>query len=197
MLVCLPGIGLVGSMVGELFMESASQITPILELYPNSLLYVSVTSRDGLISIPKITINKINMNEIGGLMIIRGSSQPTTQVSQYELAKKLIEIAEGFKTKLIIGVGGYAIPRVGTRRRIYLSSTDWRISMTGASLGFLPLKGTVIGAAGLVPGLASLHAMNGACILAETNGESPDLIAAKAARSSITEFLKKYFAEPF
>lgn len=67
--------------------------------------------------------------------------------------------------------------------------------MLGASLGFLPLRGTVVGAAGLIPGLASLHGLDSACILVETNGESPDLAAAKTAQSGVLSFLKKYFSE--
>ncbi|MEM3026453.1 MAG: hypothetical protein QXP19_02955, partial [Thermoproteota archaeon] len=63
MLICLPGIGLVGSLTGELLMESAAENIPLLELYPESLLYVSVTSREGLITPPKITVNKIRTGE--------------------------------------------------------------------------------------------------------------------------------------
>lgn len=195
MLICLPGIGLVGSLTGELLMESAVENTPILELYPESLLYVSVTSREGLITPPKITVNKIRTEEFKGVIIVRGASQPTTQFSQYELARRLVEVAEESGVRIVIGVGGYAITRVGEKRKIYISSTNWRISMLGASLGFLPLRGTVVGAAGLIPGLASLHGLDSACILVETNGESPDLAAAKTARSSILSFLKKYFSE--
>lgn len=195
MLICLPGIGLVGSLTGELLMESAVENIPILELYPESLLYVSVTSREGLITPPKITINKISTGEFKGITIVRGVSQPTTQFNQYELARRLIEVAEESGIRIIIGIGGYAITRVGEKRRVYISSTNWRISMLGASLGFLPLRGTVVGAAGLIPGLASLHGFDSACILIETNGESPDLAAAKTAQNSVISFLKKYFSK--
>jgi proteasome assembly chaperone (PAC2) family protein len=196
MLVCLPGIGLVGSLTGELFIESASENFSLLELYPESLLYVSAASKEGLISPPKITVNKIHIRELGNLMIVRGSSQPTTQINQYELAEKLVEVAENSGVKLVIGIGGYAVTQVGEKRKTYLSSSDWRVSIIGASVGFLPLRGTVVGAAGLVPGLASLHGLSSACILVETGGESPDLIAAKTAYNNITAFLKKYFTEP-
>lgn len=196
MLVCLPGIGLVGSLTGELFIESASEKASLLELYPESLLYVSASSKEGLISPSKITVNKIRVNEVGDLMIVRGSSQPTTQSNQYELAEKLVEVAENFKVKLVIGIGGYAVTQVSDKRKTYISSSDWRASVIGASVGFLPLRGTVVGAAGLVPGLASLHGLNSACILVETSSESPDLIAAKTAYNNMMVFLKKYFTEP-
>lgn len=195
MLICLPGIGLVGSLTGEFFVESASENTPLLELYPESLLYVSAASKEGLISPPKITVNKIHVRELGDLMIVRGSSQPTTQINQYELAEKLVEVAENFGVKLVIGIGGYAVTQIGEKRKTYLSSSDWRVSIIGASAGFLPLRGTVVGAAGLVPGLAGLHSLNSACILVETSGESPDLIAARTAYNNIMVFLKKYFTE--
>lgn len=196
MLVCLPGIGLVGSLTGEFFIESASEKAPLLELYPESLLYVSASSKEGLISPPKITVNKISVSEVGDLMIVRGSSQPTTQRNQYELAEKLVEVAKNFRVKIVIGIGGYAVTQIGDKRKTYISSSDWKVSIIGASVGFLPLRGTIVGAAGLVPGLASLHGLNSACILVETGGESPDLIAAKTAYSNIMGFLKKYFTEP-
>ncbi|MCS7139033.1 MAG: PAC2 family protein [Crenarchaeota archaeon] len=192
MIICLPGIGLVGSLTGELFIESASEKNTLLELYPESLLYVSVASRDGLMALPKISVNNITVKDLGSLLIVKGTSQPTTPINQYELAEILVETAEKYGTKIIIGVGGYAIPHVGDKRRVYLSSSDWRASMIGASLGFLPLKGTVVGAAGLVPGLAGLHGLNSACILIETRGEGADLTAAKTAHNSIKDFLKKY-----
>jgi proteasome assembly chaperone (PAC2) family protein len=195
MIVCLPGIGLVGSLTGELLTESAFENTPVVEFYPESLLYVSVASKEGLIALPKISVNKVRLRETGDLLIVRGTSQPTTQINQYELAENLVETAEKHGVKIVIGVGGYAIPHVGDKRKVYLSSSDWRASMIGASLGFLPLKGTVVGAAGLVPGLASLHGLNSACILVETRGEGADLTAAQTAYSSIKNFLKKYLKE--
>ncbi|MEM2929406.1 MAG: PAC2 family protein [Thermoproteota archaeon] len=195
MLVCLPGIGLVGSLTGELLMESAAENIPLLELYPESLLYVSVTSREGLITPPKITVSKIRVGELKGIIVVRGASQPANQTGQYELARKLVEIAEDSGLRVVIGIGGYAIARVGEKRRIYVSSTNWKVSLLGASLGFLPLRGTVVGAAGLIPGLASLHGLDSACILVETGGESPDLTAAKTAYSGVLSFLKKYFSE--
>ncbi|MGB9716822.1 MAG: PAC2 family protein [Thermoproteota archaeon] len=195
MLICLPGIGLVGSLTGELFIESATENIPLRELYPEPLLYVSVTSREGLITPPKITVNGIRTGELKGVIIVRGVSQPTNQFSQYELARRLVDVAEASGVRIIIGIGGYAITRVGEKRRVYISSTSWRISMLGASLGFLPLRGTVVGAAGLIPGLASLHGLDSACILVETNGESPDLAAAKTAHNSVLSFFKKYFSE--
>jgi len=195
MLICLPGIGLVGSLTGELFIESATENIPLRELYPEPLLYVSVTSREGLITPPKITVSRIRTGELKGVIVVRGVSQPTNQFSQYELARRLVDVAEASGVRIIIGIGGYAITRVGEKRRVYVSSTSWRISMLGASLGFLPLRGTVVGAAGLIPGLASLHGLDSACILVETNGESPDLAAAKTAHNSVLSFLKKYFSE--
>lgn len=194
MLVCLPGIGLVGSLTGELFMESAVENTPLLELYPESLLYVSVTSREGLITPPKITVSRIRTGDLNRIIVVRGASQPTSQFGQYELARRLVEVAEDSGVRIIIGIGGYAITRVDEKRRVYVSSTSWRISMLGASLGFLPLRGTVVGAAGIIPGLASLHGFDNACILVETSGESPDLAAARTAYNSVLGFLKKYFS---
>lgn len=195
MLICLPGIGLVGSLTGELLLESAAESIPLLELYPESLLYVSVTSREGLIAPPKITVSRIRTGELNGVIVVRGASQPTTQSGQYELARRLVEVAEDSGVRIITGIGGYAITRVGEKRRVYISSTNWRISILGASLGFLPLRGTVVGAAGLIPGLASLHGLDSACMLVETSGESPDLAAAKTAYNSVLSFLKKYFSE--
>lgn len=195
LLVCLPGIGLVGSLTGELLMESAVENIPLLELYPESLLYVSVTSREGLIIPPKITISRIRTDDFDGILVVKGAFQPANQFGQYELAKRLIEIAENSGVRIVIGVGGYAIPQVGEKRRIYVSSTSWKILMLGASLGFLPLRGTVVGAAGLIPGLASLHGFDNMCILVETIGETPDLTAAKTAYNGVLSFLKKYFSK--
>jgi proteasome assembly chaperone (PAC2) family protein len=195
MMICLPGIGLVGSLTGELFSESASEKVSLLDLYPESLFYVSVASKEGLIALPKITVNKIHLPELGDLLIVRGSSQPTTQINQYELAENLLRVAEKYRVKIVIGIGGYAIPEVSDKRKVYFSSSDWRASMIGASLGFLPLRGTVVGAAGLVPGIASLHGLIGACVLVETKGESADLIAAKTAYNHVKIFLRKYLKE--
>jgi len=195
MMICLPGIGLVGSLTGELFSQSAFENTPLLELYPESLLYMSVASKDGLITLPKISVNMVRLKNLGDILIVKGTSQPTNQVNQYELAENLVEMAEKHGVKIVIGVGGYAIPHVEDKRRVYLSSSDWRASMIGASLGFLPLRGTVVGAAGLVPGLAGLHGLNSACILVETRGEGADLIAAQTAYNNIKNFIEKYLGE--
>ncbi|MGQ9479216.1 MAG: PAC2 family protein, partial [Thermoproteota archaeon] len=184
-------IGLVGSLTGTLFIELASESSIVSEFYPESLLYVSITSREGLIRIPKILITRVSIKEIGDVLVVRGSSQPTTQINQYDLAKEIVDIAENLKVKLIVGIGGYAISHVDEKRRIYISSSNWQITMIGASLGFLPLSGTVVGAAGLIPGVASLRGLKGVCILVETSGESPDLTAAKIAYNGVLTFLKK------
>ncbi|MEX2721627.1 MAG: PAC2 family protein, partial [Candidatus Wukongarchaeota archaeon] len=114
-------------------------------------------------------------------LVITGDAQCQTVEGQYELSKKIIELAQKYNVKEIWTLGGFAIGIPLTRKpRVFTTTTNNELlKRVLEEENTRVTGGPVVGANGLVLGVGKLYGMDGGCLLGETPGFMPDPIASK------------------
>ncbi|MEM1659568.1 MAG: PAC2 family protein [Candidatus Bathyarchaeia archaeon] len=186
----LPGIGNVGRIATNLLMKFYGA-KPFAELYaPYFPDYVSVSS-DGICRLPKYEFYAASSNE-HDLIILTGDTQPSFDdvVAHYEICSAILDFVEKFGCRFIITLGGVASK--GEENRIYVAATSPTLATDFMKRGATVYsKGRIVGAAGLLLGLAKERGIDGLCILAATSGFEAD----RGAGFSVFKFLIKILGD--
>lgn len=188
----LPGIGLIGQVVGR-YMVGELKAKKVANLVsPHFPHQVFMTRRGG------VRIIKNSFYIVRGkkrdLLILLGDIQAMSSPGQYEVAGKIIDYCKQLGVKEIITVGGYSTGQIAEKRNIHgvATSPELRKKFKRHKVIFGEAKGSIVGAAGLLPALAKINGLNGACIMGETHGSYVDTQAAK----QIVILLSKYLGIP-
>jgi len=184
----LPGLGMVGRIATRYLIKKLNA-KKLAELYsPHFPYYVLVNSKG---SVRLLRGNfyfwKNNTGE-NDLIFLTGDSQAQTIEGQYEVSSCILDFASKLNTKLIITVGGYR-KEVKNKPKVIAVSTNPEVlkkalqaeALTGSS------GNPIVGAAGLLLGLAKFKDIDALCLLGETRGYLPDPLAAK----SVLEVLQR------
>ncbi len=188
----LPGIGLIGQVVGRYMVEQlkAKKIANLVS--PHFPHQVFMTRRGGL----RIIKNSFYLvkGKKRDLVILLGDIQAMSSPGQYEVAGKVVDYCKELGVKELITVGGYSTGQVAEKRNIYGVATSDTLRKRFARRGviFGEAKGSIVGAAGLLPAIGKINGVDGACIMGETHGSYVDTEAAK----EIVILLSKYLGMP-
>lgn len=188
----LPGIGNVARLSVDYLIDKLRAVK-FLEVYsdvfPNS---VTVTE-DSLIKM--FTID-FYLARIKGRSIIlaSGDVQPTSDAESYALCNKIVSLAKSWGVREVITIGGIGLPEVPDRVRVHavLNDASLKKVLNGLHIvmdGCDTVK-IVIGAAGLLLGVAKLGGINGFSLLAETLSR-PQHVGVKEARQ-VLKVLSNY-----
>lgn len=189
LLVGLPGIGLIGQVVGR-YMVKELKAKKIANLYsPHFPHQVFMTKKGGM------RLIKNSFYHFKGkkrdLIVLVGDVQALSSQGQYEVAGAILDYAKKLKIKQIITIGGYSTGKISEKRRIFCVSTDEslrkELKKQGAIFG--EAKGSIVGAAGIIPGLCRLEKMQGACLMGETHGGYVDTPAAREIVKMLSSYL--------
>ncbi len=177
----LPGLGMVGKITVKYLIKQL-KAKKFAELYsPHFAYYVLVNDKGSI----KLLNNEFYYwkNDAGGcdLILLTGDSQAQTIEGQYEVADSIIELASKKNVSMLITVGGYRRDVVDTPQ-VLASATSPEALKKALEAGSLinPPGNPVVGAAGLLLGLAKFKGIEGVCLLGETPGYIPDPKAAKS-----------------
>ncbi|MCX8170616.1 MAG: proteasome assembly chaperone family protein [Candidatus Bathyarchaeota archaeon] len=186
----LPGLGMVGKITVKYLIKQL-KARKFAELYsPHFAHYVLVDSK-GSISLLKNEFyywrNEAGEND---LILLTGDSQAHTVEGQYEVADAILEFAIRKNTKIVITVGGYRKDVTGTPQ-VFASATNPEALKKALDAGSVssPPGSPIVGAAGLLLGLAKFRNVDGICLLGETPGYIPDPRAAKSVLTVIIRML--------
>ncbi|MEA2037398.1 MAG: PAC2 family protein [Nanoarchaeota archaeon] len=179
----LPGIGNVGKVaidfiVDELGAKKIYEITS--HTFPNSVF----VNEKNLVELPKIEIfyKKCKDND---LLLMGGDVQPIDEISSYDFAEKILDIAESFKAKQIITLGGIGLAEIPKTPKLYCTGNCKQIIKKYKSRGvndqLYGIVGPIVGVSGLLLGLATRRNINSVSLLAETYGH-PMYLGVKGAR---------------
>ncbi|MEM2463117.1 MAG: PAC2 family protein [Candidatus Bathyarchaeia archaeon] len=182
----LPGFGNVGKIAAHLLIKFCGA-KPFAEMYaPFFPDYVSVDS-DGVCRLPKYEFYAAPM-EKNDFIIMTGDAQPSFEdvVAHYELCGEVLDFITRRGCDFIITLGG--IPSVEDAGRVYVAATSPRLAVEFMEKGaVLYAKGRVVGATGLMLGMAKEHNLEGVCLLGATTGFRAD----RGAGFSVFKFLMK------
>lgn len=190
----LPGYGQVGRLVAEHLVKELKG-KKFAELYSAHFPPQVMIKQDGMVDM--ITNNFFAINGKGrDVIVVVGEAQAATVTGQYEVCNKILDVAEEFKVKDIITIGGYATGRLMKEPKVFGAATGKEVIKEFEKLGVgfqsAPgeIRGGIVGITGLLVGLSQLRSINAVCLMGETPGH-PLLIDAKAAEA-VMEILQKY-----
>ena len=117
------------------------------------------------------------------LLLFSANEQPYSPEGQYELADRVLDLAEKFRVRRVITMGGMATEKFADQPKVYVGGTEADLVKELEGYGAVKLAGGAItGTNGLIFGLAKPRKIPAICLLAETPGYlSLDANASKAA----------------
>ncbi len=178
-IAAVPGVGNVGKLVIDTLNEQhestliARLIHP--DLPPHSVL------EDGLLVPPHLSIHSVQMaNSKSPIITITGNGQPMTPRGQHEMAETILQLAEDSKTPMVIVLAGLSAKPGEEHIHLTCSSKDVQSSLNerGISVSTEQPSGGMLGLAGLLVSLSTLHRVSSAAYSAESIGTSIDVVTA-------------------
>ncbi len=189
MVTGLPGIGLVGQVAAK-YMIKKMKGEKIAEIYSPHFPHQVLMNKKGGMRLLKNTVYQVKAKK-RDLLVVIGDVQAVSSVGQYEVADALLDYVQKLGVKLVITIGGYSTGKVEKSRRIFGSANNKRLKREYEKKGvvFGETRGSIVGVAGLLPGLAKLRKLDGICIMGETHGSYVDHTSAKNVVEKLAELL--------
>lgn len=182
----LPGFGNVGKIAAYLLVKFCGAKS-FAELYsPSFPDYVSVNS-NGICRLPRYEFYAAPM-EKNDFIIMTGDTQPSFDdvVAHYEVCSEILDLVEKYGCNFVVTMGG--VPISEDKAQVYVAATSPRLAAEFMEKGaVIYSKGRIMGATGLMLGLAKERGINGICLLGATTGFRAD----RGAGFSVFKFLMK------
>ena len=182
----LPGFGNVGKIAAHLLTKFCGG-KPFAELYSPSFPDCVGISSKGITHLPRYEFYAGPM-EKNDFIIMTGDMQPSFDdvVAHYTICDEVLDFVEKQGCSFIITMGG--VPIVDEKAQVYVAATSARLALEFMEKGaVIYSKGKIIGATGLMLGLAKERGLDGICLLGATNGFRSD----RGAGYSVFKFLMK------
>lgn len=188
-IIGFPGIGKVGELVVNYFLKKypAELIGVITSPYFSTQ---TVVDRNGIAHILGIRIYKMNPEWIDrDLLIIKGDQHQEIMGGEYESSELLLRYLENRRVSLIVTIGGMYSSDL-SRTGVYVLASDHKVLEDFKKADALVAQAgiPVVGAAGIIVGLASMKKIPAVCLLGETSGDKPDVEISKKIILSMGKF---------
>jgi len=188
----LPGFGNVGKMAARLIIEF-THANVFAELYSPSFPDYVVVNKDGLCLPPKYEFYTASLGKTQ-FIILTGNAQPSREdvVAHYELCDAILDFIAQYNCKFIATMAGVTTPKPAGE--VYVAATSPELSAKAVEKGAVVYGGgRILGAAGLLLGLAKNRGWEGVCLLGATTGLKAD----RGAAYSVFKLLMRMFgSEP-
>ncbi|HID73371.1 TPA: proteasome assembly chaperone family protein, partial [Candidatus Micrarchaeota archaeon] len=121
LLTGLPGIGLIGQVVGRYLVKELKARKVATLLSPHFPHQVFMTKKGGMRIIRNsfYVVKKKKVN----LLILVGDVQAMSSVGQYEVADAILEYAQKSGVNTVMTVGGYSTGKLREKRRLFAVAT--------------------------------------------------------------------------
>ena len=171
----LPGVGNVGKLAAEHLvdeMKAKKFITLQSKYLPPQVL----VGDDGLLRLVSNDMYYLKAKKGAGadVVFLVGDYQGITPEGQYELSYRSLELLEKYRMKRIYTLGGYGVGRIVEKPRVLGAATSPELVEEMKKFGVIFSKGEpgsgIIGASGLILGLAAHWKIPGVCLMGETSG---------------------------
>jgi uncharacterized protein len=189
LLTGLPGIGLIGQVVGRYLVQElkAEKVANIFS--PHFPHQVFMTKKGGM----RLIKNSLYHFKAKGrdVLLLLGDVQAMSSTGQYEVAGSVLDYCQKIGVREILTVGGYSTGKIAEERRVFgvTTSDELREKFKKHGVIFGEAKGSIVGAAGLLPALGKLRGMDGACLMGETHGSYVDTASARQIAVLLSKYL--------
>jgi uncharacterized protein (TIGR00162 family) len=165
----LRGLGNVGMIAARHLIESTNAKV-FAELYaPYFQDYVTV-KKDGTCRPPRYLFYAAK-TEKNHYIILTGDPQPSMEdtVAHYDICDEILDFAEKHGSKFIVTMGG--VVTTNPENDVYISATSEKLAQKHVNKGAqIYGEGRIVGATGLLLGLAKRRGWKGVCLLGATTG---------------------------
>lgn len=182
----LPGFGNVGKITAQMLINS-TRAKLFTELYSPFFPDYVIVNRSGICRPPRYAFYA-SSTEKRHFIILTGDAQPSLEdvTAHYQLCDEILDFAEKYGSKFIVTIGGVPTPSPG--QEIYVAATSNNLAVKYMEKGAIIYgKGRIMGATGLLLGLAKNRGWEGVCLLGATTGLKAD----REAALSVYKFLMK------
>jgi len=182
----LPGFGNVGKIAARLLIEH-TKAKRFAELYSPSFPDYVIVNKNGICRPPRYEFYASSANK-NQFIILTGDTQPSLEdvKAHYQLCDQILDLAEKYGCKFIVTMGGVPTPR--PKGEVYVAATSDKLAAENMDKGALLYgRGRIMGATGLLLGLAKERELEGLCLLGATTGFKAD----RGAALSVFKFLMK------
>ena len=185
----LPGIGFVAN-ITALHLIKELNAKMFAEIQSSSFQDLAMTTENGGTYFPsnQLYYHKAKEGE-RDLIILYGNTQALTTVGQYELCGKILDISEELGCKYIITIGGLKKEETIKKPELYCTASDTQTVQEALNLNIKIMNGHIFGVAGLLVGLCKLRDLKSLCLLAETAGMYPDVVATHEIMKVLSKIL--------
>ncbi|MEM2842083.1 MAG: PAC2 family protein [Thermoproteota archaeon] len=188
-IVGFPGIGRVGDLVTSYFLktQTAELIGVITSPYFSTQ---TIVDRNGVAHMLGIRMYKMKPEWINNdLLVVKGDQHQEIMGGEYESSELLLKYLKKRGVSLIITIGGMYSSN-SNRGEVYVLASDQKVVQEFKKAGVLVAQTgvPVVGAAGIIIGLARMMEIPAACLLGETSGDKPDVEISKKIIISIGKF---------
>jgi uncharacterized protein (TIGR00162 family) len=185
----LPGLGNIGALAANHLIES-TDAKVFAELYaPYFPDYVAVNP-DGTCHPPRYQFYAAKTLK-HHYIILTGDSQPSIEdtLAHYDLCDEILDFAEKYGSNFIVTMGGVSTPK--PVNEVYLAATSQKLVQKYLDKGVrVYSEGRIMGATGLLLGLAKKRGWNGICLLGATTGLGAERGIAFRLHKVLTEILE-------
>jgi uncharacterized protein (TIGR00162 family) len=184
----LPGFGNVGKIAARLLIEF-TQARSFAELYSPSFPDYVIINKHGICRPPRYEFYGAQ-TEKKHFIILTGDAQPSLEdvMVHYELCGEILDFAEKHGCRFIITMGG--APTSRPAEEVYVAATSQKLAVETMEKGAVIYgKARIVGATGLLLGLAKKRGFEGMCLLGATTGLETDRKAAFLVFKLLTKSL--------
>jgi len=182
----LPGFGNVGKIAARLLIEF-TRANVFAELYSPSFPDYVIVNSDGICRPPRYEFSTASLGKTN-FIILTGDAQPSRDdiVTHYTLCDEILDFVEQYGCKFIVTLGGVPTPRPAGE--VYVAATSEELAVETMEKGAVIYGGgRIVGATGLMLGLAKNRGWQGVSLLGATAGLKND----KEAAFTVFKFLMK------
>ena len=187
----LPGIGNVGRVAAG-YLVSELKMKKFAELYSRHFLPLVLLHNDAVANLLKCEFYYYR-GKGRDIVILTGDSQSVTSDGHYEISEAIVNFIDSLGVKEAITMGGFAEGKEISQPRVIGAVNDKSLIKKYAKMNIDFGKehqiGTIVGASGLVVGLAGLKGIDALCLMGETMG-MPIMTDPKAADAVLHVLVK-------
>lgn len=184
----VPGMGFVASIVATHIIRSL-KAKKLGEISSPFFQDIAFSTTDGNIRPPIMELYYWKSDGSNDLIVLYGNTQALTSYGQYELCGKILDVTQDVGCKLVVCVGGLGRDSVVGAPAVYCTATDFETLDGLMKHGLHIVQGRIFGMSGILLGLARMRGVKGFCLLAETTGVYPDMVAAKTVLEKLNTIL--------
>jgi len=167
----LAGIGHIGKTTVSYLAEHL-EAEKIGELHSHHFPPYTIIKDEKNVELLKNNIYQFKNDEGEDLLLVEGNAQASNPPGHYEVAEKIMELVEQVEASEIITVGGYGTGEVVDEPEVFgaVTKQKYKENYEKHGIEFEHDVGQIVGASGLILGMASEKDYKGVCILGETPG---------------------------